>query len=65
VFRAVRPYSWRQYDAGKLWPLIYDANRDKLEHQDRIYVGQTLRIPNALPAENEAAAEWNIYTHHG
>ena len=43
--------------AGKFWRLIYDANRDKLDHPDRIYVGQVLRIPNNPTAEVDAAAK--------
>ncbi|MFZ2158567.1 MAG: DUF2235 domain-containing protein [Bradyrhizobium sp.] len=41
--------SKEKYGAAKFWPLIYDANRDKLDHPDRIYVGQALRIPNKVP----------------
>jgi uncharacterized protein (DUF2235 family) len=43
--------------AGKFWRLIYDANRDKLDHPDRIYVGQVLRIPSNPPAEVEAVVK--------
>jgi nucleoid-associated protein YgaU len=39
-----------KYGAGKFWRVIFDANRDKLDHQDRIYIGQALRIPKTLPA---------------
>lgn len=42
-----------KYGAGKFWPVIFDANRDKLDHQDRIYVGQVLRLPKALPATED------------
>lgn len=38
------------YGAAKFWPRILDANRDKLDHPDRIYVGQALRIPNKVSA---------------
>lgn len=30
---------------SQLWPRIYDANRDRIENPDRIYTGQSLRIP--------------------
>jgi uncharacterized protein (DUF2235 family) len=43
----------QQCGAAKFWPLIYDANRDKLDHPDRIYVGQALRIPNKVPTAEE------------
>jgi nucleoid-associated protein YgaU len=37
----------QQYgDAGK-YPKIFEANRPMLEHPDRIYPGQVLRIPEA------------------
>ena len=41
-----------KYGDAELWRHIFAANRDKLEHQDRIYVGQALRIPHRdrLPA---------------
>ncbi len=35
-------------DAAK-WPVIFAANLEKLESPDRIYVGQSLRIPNPKP----------------
>ncbi|XSC42475.1 LysM peptidoglycan-binding domain-containing protein [Bradyrhizobium sp. RDT10] len=43
-----------KYGAGKFWRLVFEANRDKLDHPDRIYVGQVLRIPNKPPAEDAA-----------
>lgn len=39
-----------QLGASKFWRLIFEANRDKLDHPDRIYVGQALRIPDKPPA---------------
>ena len=43
----------QQCGAAKFWPAIYEANRDKLDHPDRIYVGQALRIPKNLPTAGE------------
>jgi LysM repeat protein len=36
----------RQYGNGSHYMKIYEANTDVLEHPDRIYPGQTLRIPD-------------------
>jgi len=35
------------YGTWKRYPEIFEANRPMLEHPDRIYPGQVLRIPNA------------------
>lgn len=39
-------------DAGK-WPIIFAANLEKLEDPDRIYIGQSLRIPNRQSPNNQ------------
>lgn len=49
--------AYAKYGAAKYWPVIYDANRDKLDDPDRIYVGQVLRIPNKSPAESESESK--------
>jgi len=36
----------RQYGNGSHYMKIFEANTDVLEHPDRIYPGQKLRIPN-------------------
>jgi LysM repeat protein len=36
------------YGDGKMWPVIFEANRDKLSHPSKIYPGQKLRIPRDL-----------------
>ena len=47
-------YLWRIagmdtiYEASKFWPLIYDANRDRINDPDLIYPGQDLTIPRAM-----------------
>jgi nucleoid-associated protein YgaU len=33
------------YGDATTWKRIHEANMDKIEHPDRIYAGQTLRIP--------------------
>lgn len=33
------------YDDGSKYPVIFEANKPMLEHPDRIYPGQMLRIP--------------------
>lgn len=35
------------YNDPFMWPLIYDANKDKIDNHDRIYPGQTLHIPRS------------------
>ncbi len=37
--------SYKFYGKYSLWPVIFKANKDKLEHPDSIYVGQELKIP--------------------
>ncbi len=37
--------SYKFYHKYSLWPKIFEANKDRLEHPDSIYVGQELRIP--------------------
>lgn len=36
-----------RYGDAKKYPVIFEANRPLLTHPDKIYVGQTLRIPPA------------------
>jgi uncharacterized protein (DUF2235 family) len=36
----------KYYSDEAAWPVIYAANRYKIDDPNRIYVGQTLRIPN-------------------
>jgi nucleoid-associated protein YgaU len=35
----------REYGDANLWPRIYEANKDILKDPDKIFPGQTLRIP--------------------
>jgi len=35
------------YNDPFMWPLIYNANRDRMESPDRIYPEQILRIPRS------------------
>ncbi len=37
--------SYKFYGKYSLWPRIFEANKDKLENPNSIYVGQELRIP--------------------
>ena len=37
------------YDNAEKWPIIFAANLEKLESPDRIYIGQSLRIPARKP----------------
>ncbi|PHR57354.1 MAG: peptidoglycan-binding protein LysM [Robiginitomaculum sp.] len=37
--------SKKHYKAGSKYMLIFEANTPMLEHPDRIYIGQVLRIP--------------------
>ncbi len=39
------------YGKAKLWPRIYEANRDQLDDPDRIKPGQILKIPAAPEAD--------------
>ncbi len=36
---------WEIYDNYKKWPVIYEANKDKIDDPDLIYPGQELVIP--------------------
>ncbi len=35
------------YNDPFMWPLIYNANKDKIKNPDLIYPGQTFRIPRS------------------
>jgi len=35
----------REYGDGNKWPMIFEANRDKLKNPDLIHPGQVLNIP--------------------
>jgi nucleoid-associated protein YgaU len=35
----------REYGDAKLWPRIFEANKDLLKDPDKIYPGQKLKIP--------------------
>lgn len=35
----------REYGDAKKWPVIFDANRDKISNPDLIHPGQVLTIP--------------------
>lgn len=37
--------SKRFYGKAKFWPQIHQANRDTIENPDRIFPGQTIRLP--------------------
>ena len=37
--------SQKVYGTSKKWKLIYEANKDSLKSEDRIYAGQVLKIP--------------------
>jgi len=47
------------YGTTKNWPKIYEANKDVLRSPDKLYAGQTLKIPSSpgLKAEPEKMAE--------
>ncbi len=51
VIHVVEPGDWlskiaiRYYGDMNKWPVIFDANKDKISHPDRIYPGQRLVIP--------------------
>lgn len=36
----------REYGSADKWDALFDANREVIDHPDRIYPGQTIRIPN-------------------
>ena len=37
----------REYGDAQKWPVIYEANRDKISNPDLIHPGQVLTIPSA------------------
>lgn len=37
----------RLYGDASCWPLLQEANRDRVSHPDRIYAGQVLMVPDA------------------
>jgi len=47
------------YGTTKKWPKIYEANKDVLRSPDKLYAGQTLKIPSSpeLKAEPAEMAE--------
>ena len=47
------------YNTTKKWPKIYEANKDILRTPDKLYPGQTLRIPksNELKTESQGIVE--------
>jgi uncharacterized protein (DUF2235 family) len=38
----------QHYGDGKKWALIFDANRSRIADPDKIFIGQTLRIPKQI-----------------
>jgi nucleoid-associated protein YgaU len=40
-----------------LWPVLYRANRDRIKDPTRIYPGQQISIPPAVPAPVDTAPE--------
>ncbi len=51
--------SQKLYGTTRNWPKIYEANKDVLRSPDKLYAGQTLKIPSnpELKAEPEKIAE--------
>ena len=47
------------YGTTKKWPKIYDANKDVLRGPDKLYPGQTLKIPSA-PQETNLEPKENL-----
>ena len=41
------------YNTTKKWPKIYEANKDILRTPDKLYPGQTLKIPKSKGSETE------------
>ena len=41
----------RIYDASRYWPIIFDANRERIDNPDLIYPGQVLSIPREIEEE--------------
>jgi nucleoid-associated protein YgaU len=44
------------YGDPLLWPLLYQGNRDQIKDPARIDVGQVLKIPRGMPADDLEAA---------
>ncbi len=42
------------YNTTKKWPKIYEANKDILRTPDKLYTGQTLRIPKSKDKKTES-----------
>ncbi len=42
------------YNTTKKWPKIYEANKDILRTPDKLYTGQTLRIPKSKELKTES-----------
>lgn len=42
------------YNTTKKWPKIYEANRDILRTPDKLYPGQTLKIPKSKESKTES-----------
>ncbi len=36
------------YGDSKMWPLLFDANRDQIQNPDLIYPGRTLNVPRGM-----------------
>ncbi len=60
----------RIYNDWKLWPLLWDANRDQIEDPDLIHPGQRLGVPRGYSEQEEYNARqrgaakyppWNYY----
>jgi nucleoid-associated protein YgaU len=45
--------SMKFYGTTKKWPKIYEANKDILRSPDRLYAGQTLKIPTSSESRTE------------
>lgn len=45
--------SMKFYGTTKKWPKIYEANKDTLRSPDRLYAGQTLKIPVSSETRTE------------
>lgn len=43
------------YGTTKKWPKIYEANKDVLRSPDKLYAGQTLKIPSSSELKAEPA----------
>ncbi len=43
------------YGTTKKWPKIYEANKDVLRSPDKLYAGQTLKIPSSPELKTEPA----------